>query len=108
MKKISVAKDITLLCRKAQTFPEGVAEAFQFLERAEPELRINTFYGLSRGNDKGGIDYWAAVEVKAEHQNKTEGLELKTLKAGTYASKIIEDFRSHIPASSVVIAKFLY
>jgi predicted transcriptional regulator YdeE len=90
----------------AHSFPEGVLAAFQFIEKANPEFRRRTFYGLSRGNRKGGIDYWAAVEQYADDKN-IKGLEKKTIMAGTYAAVTINDFRKNMSSIGATFDQLL-
>src|SRR4051812_19727768 len=90
-----ISNGIPVLCARASSFPEGVLNAFRFIEQANPEFCRRTFYGLSRGNRNGGIDYWAAVE---SHPGDTEmkGLEEKVIAPGHYAAVTIRDLRKNI------------
>lgn len=86
-----INKDVRLLCAKATSFPQGIMEAFARIEQANPDFCLRTFYGLSRGNRVGGIDYWACVE--AAEGEKHPSLEVHTVKAGRYLTTEVGNFR---------------
>ena len=65
-----IDKDVHLLRHRASSFPEGVLQAFKFIEQADPDFCRRTFYGLSRGTRDGGIVYWAAVEQKEKEDKR--------------------------------------
>jgi predicted transcriptional regulator YdeE len=90
-----IKNDIPVLCAKAATFPEGVLDAFRYIENADPAFCRRTFYGLSRGNKTGGIDYWAAVEAR-QGDKSIPGIDKKVIAAGNYAAVTINDFRKNI------------
>ena len=88
--------DIPVFCKMAGSFPDGVLDAFRHIEKKNPEFCRRTFYGLSRGNRSGGIDYWAAVERRPSDEENGLALETKTISKGTYAAVTINDFRQNI------------
>jgi hypothetical protein len=90
--------DVRLLCHQARSFPAGVLGAFKFIEQANPDFCRRTFYGLSRGNRNGGIDYWAAVEQLENKESELGGLEPKVLRRGRYASVTVKEFRRNLTA----------
>ncbi len=107
METTTIKTDITLLCAKAESFPNGVLAAFQLIENAAPEFKKRDFYGLSRGNREGGIDYWAAVEQKKPEEPEKTGFESKTIRSGKYATLKIKDFRKNIPEIGQAFTKLL-
>jgi len=102
-----IDKDVHLLRHQASSFPEGVLQAFQFIEQANPDFCRRTFYGLSRGTRDGGIAYWAAVEQKEKKEGDLPGLEPITLPKGKYASLEVREFMKNLTAISGAFEQLL-
>ena len=102
-----INNDIHVLCAKARSFPAGIMEAFSRIENADPAFCSRTFYGLSRGNSSGGIDYWAAVEQHEPGEKDKEGLATAVIKEGTYASIEVRNFREDTAAIGTAFRELL-
>ena len=98
MEKLKIEHDISLLYIPASSFPQGVLEAHQKLHALVVFDSKRRFFGLSRPEDAGGIEYKAAAEIMIAGEEKNLGLNQITLPRGTYLSLRINDFRKDIPA----------
>ncbi len=94
MKEQKIPADIPLLCAKATSFPDGILAAFRLIEDTDPEFCKRKFHGLSRGNQSGGIVYWACVEKRSPDET-LHGLENRIIKKGTYACREVRDFKKN-------------
>lgn len=86
--------DFNLICVKANSFPDGILEAFKTLERVVPNAMERDFYGISHGSENG-IVYWAAAKENYAGEAKALNLEQFTVKQGTYASETINNPMEH-------------
>jgi len=87
-----IEKDIPVLCAAAPSFPDGIMEAYDAIEKAFPDRKGRMFYGISKPNEQGVIVYKAAIEQKSAEEGKTSNLEAFTIPAGTYVSETVQDF----------------
>ena len=92
MKEIELKEDIKLLLVKAKSFPDGVVPAYQDLERAIGNPNGRHFFGISRGENGGGIIYWAGV-LPINGEEDRLGLEKFTVKKGSYVAEKLTDWR---------------
>lgn len=90
--------DITVMYVAATIFPAGVMDAFKTLHNLVPMGGSRKFFGLSRPEDGGGIQYKAAAEVQQPGEAEKLGLETLLLSKGEYISVTITDFMKDIQA----------
>jgi predicted transcriptional regulator YdeE len=91
-----LGKDVNVFYVKARSFPEGIASAFEQLQRLLRDAKGRQFYGLSRPNEKGVIEYKAAVEELKPDEGRDLGCERMVIKKGTYSGTVIRDYQKHI------------
>lgn len=84
MERHTVTADINLICVRATSFPHGIKEAFEKLEKIVPGVMKRTFYGISQGSENA-IVYWAATE-ESQAGEAAQALERFTIKKGNYAA----------------------
>lgn len=87
METIILENDIHLFCVKAASFPQGIMDAFDALERLAPGPRSH--FGISHGS-ANGIVYFAGTD-DATDELKKAGIPF-TVKKGTYRAVHIPDF----------------
>jgi hypothetical protein len=87
-----IEKPISVLRAKALTFPEGILAAYEQLDKALPNYQLRTHFGISHPNQKGEIQYWAAMAVLDADSGNTFGQEPFEIVSGNYASILIVDF----------------
>jgi len=90
--------DITVMYVAATTFPAGVMDAFKTLHRLVPMDGSRRFFGLSRPEGGGGIQYKAAAEMQEAGEAEKLGFETLVLRSGEYISVTITDFMKDIQA----------
>jgi 4-aminobutyrate aminotransferase-like enzyme len=95
MENFDIEKDITVVCMKATSFPEGVLAAHKKLHSIVPFSKERGYYGISHGNTEGGIIYMASAEIL---EGEKYDLATFTIKKGHYLSKILKDYQKDIPS----------
>ncbi len=98
MEKYILDNDITAMYISASSFPDGVLAAHQKLHSLIPFSTNRKYFGISQGNENGGIHYKAAAEQLSDGEAKEKGLETFVIKKGEYRSVIIHDYIQDIPA----------
>ncbi len=86
MEKYELQEDLHLLCERASSFPADIMGAHQRLHGKITPGQERKYYGLSRPDSDGSINYYAAVEELESDDAKKAGLEALTLKKGLYLS----------------------
>ena len=97
MDSFILGEDIHIMCVKADTFPDGIAAAFDKLHQTVPKNAVRRYFGVSRPENQG-IVYRAAAEILESGEAEKLGLETLTIKGGSYNTLYITDYRSHIDA----------
>lgn len=93
METYYLPEDIKLVCVTAKSFPDGVMEAFEKLEKLLPPDEGRNLYGISYPDKNYNIIYKASAESFGK-ETKNPGLENFTILSGTYISIYIADFMS--------------
>ncbi len=93
MEHYQLENDLTLFYAKANTFPEGVMDAYQRLHEWVKTPDTRNIYGISYFIP-GGIEYLAAAVEEYPGEGAVLGCETYLLPAGTYISEYVEDFRT--------------
>ena len=89
----SIPENINVVCVKAESFPQGIGDAWQKLFSILPNAQQRKLYGISYGNENGDIIYRAAAEEL--HGGEAEQLQLETfiIRNGEYISEVLNDWR---------------
>lgn len=93
MKTARLSRDLHLFCVPATSFPEGIGDAFQKLEKAAENAAGRTFFGVSHMGHDGRIVYKAAVPERHPGEGQQAGFESNVLKQGIYLTEAIDDWR---------------
>lgn len=92
MKELHLKEDISVIAVKAKSFPAGIVPAFTDLEQKVGGYRGRSVYGLSQGDGKRDIVYWACVQGIAGEKLPPD-CEWLNVKAGTYISEQLSNWR---------------
>ena len=95
MEKFILEKDIHLACIRANSFPAGIAEAQEKLQRLFDPQYGHSYYGVSYLYDDD-ILYLAGVEIENESAVMSPECERYTLQKGNYIMVFIPQFRNHL------------
>lgn len=107
MKKINLENNIQLVCIKATGFPEGILEAHKQIHNYcnEPE---RVFYGISRPNKDGIIEYFAGTEpLEAFKDASKMDLSIYVLKKGVYLCSEVEDYHKNLRKIGDIFNEFI-
>ena len=96
METYNLEKEIKVFCVAATSFPDGVLEAHQTLHSKIAFTTERKYFGISRPDNKGSIEYKAAAEELEEGELKKLGFEPFVIPKGKYLSLILKDFRKNI------------
>jgi predicted transcriptional regulator YdeE len=102
MEKLKLNNEIKIMCLEASSFPEGIQEAFNKLEEKINSTDDRILFGISHGNQNGGITYKAAAKEVFDGEAIQLGLEPFTIPKGTYLSETIINWRSNLKKLAVV------
>ena len=89
---------INTICIQADTFPEGIQDAYKRLEILVPDSSRRQHYGISYGDNGGRIIYKAAAEELHEGEAQQLGAESFTIEKGIYLTVTIKDWMKDIPS----------
>ncbi|WP_221391773.1 hypothetical protein [Dyadobacter sp. NIV53] len=92
MEQFEIKKEVRLICQQAESFPDGIMDAFSKLQASLPNCADRTWYGLSKP-DHGDIIYKAAVTELSDTEAEVNGFESFIVTSGTYLTKIVTDWR---------------
>jgi len=90
MEEKNIKNEIKALCITAQSFPEGISDAFEQIYSLMPS-KNRLLIGLSKPNRRGIIIYKAGFELLAG-ENVMKGLEEITIPSGNYLCNSIKGF----------------
>ena len=93
MAEYYIDRDIKVFYVTATSFPEGVGGAFQKLISFLPKPNERLLYGISYPNEKGIINYKAAVEESFPGEGEQNGCETFVIKKGKYWTELLPDWR---------------
>ena len=99
--------DITLLCLKADSFPDGVMAAWERLFSLLGSGEGRHAFGISWSDGKGGIIYKAAVAERFAGEAEQLGFESHIVKKGEYSSIFIPDFASDMQSFSRAFSELI-
>jgi len=98
MEDISIKKldELKLMYIEAETFPDGIKDSWDKLEKALDTIKERKFYGISKCIGKN-IIYRACVIPIDDNEPKRLGLETLTIPSNSYATKKLMNWSSQIP-----------
>jgi predicted transcriptional regulator YdeE len=91
-------ENLTIYCKKAESFPMGVKAAFKFMHSLVDFDPRRMQLGLSRLLPDGGMDYWAGSQELHEGEFQKHNLETITLPAGEYRYVVVKQYMEQISA----------
>lgn len=95
MENYTLENDVTLFYLHVKTFPKGIKEAFDKLDKmVDKEGRYP--YGISYKDANGKIQYKAAITQLYKGENEKYGCKNLTIKAGNYVSVTIFDWMKQL------------
>jgi hypothetical protein len=95
MEKYYLKNEINLACVPAKSFPGGVKESFEILEKMLSSTKDRNFCGISYPDINNNIIYKAAVEETYPGETEKLGVEPFTILNGIYNSIYIPDFMTN-------------
>ncbi|HZX74111.1 MAG TPA: transcriptional regulator [Cyclobacteriaceae bacterium] len=90
MNQFSLREDIRVLCVVAESFPEGISEAFQAIEKIVPDMTGRTLFGISSPVN-GVIVYKAAVTELFQGEGKKYNCESFVIPKGEYSIETLHN-----------------
>ncbi len=91
MEQYNIETDIQVMFLEAPKFPDDVPNTFTKLEQAILDKSERRYFGFSRPNRDGVIQYKACAEILNEDEEIKFGLKKMTIDAGQYASIFIKN-----------------
>ncbi|MCE1188308.1 MAG: transcriptional regulator [Ignavibacteria bacterium] len=95
MIEFDFGNDITTLCIIAESFPDGISDAYQKLNTLVPVNPERRCFGYSRP-ENGKIVYRAMAEQLQSDQGEQYGCEIFTIPAGRYTGKKVENYHENL------------
>lgn len=93
MKEYTFTEDVALIAVTAQSFPEGIGEAFNTLMRMLPNSQVRVFFGISYPGQEGGMIYKAAVSQAFDEESEQYDCETYVLSKGKYLTETVKNWR---------------
>lgn len=94
MERFFLDRDIPVFYVTANSFPEGITEAHERLDRLLPANDKRTFFGISRP-EGNAIVYRVAVEEVNAGEGGSLGCNTMTIQKGAYISMTVSDYIKH-------------
>lgn len=98
METITLQTDIHVLCVQAETFPNGIMQAYQTLGERLLTNPNRLHYGLSHGTPTGEVIYFAAAEQLQPNEPMELNLIPKIIPAGNYACITVLNYMQNLPS----------
>jgi hypothetical protein len=92
--------DIRLCCIPAESFPDGVMDAYRKLNTIFPDYQSRRIFGIAWPDGQGSMIYKAALEEAYPGEAGEIGTETYVVKKGEYLGLVIRDFMNDIPSIS--------
>ena len=96
MDSFILGEDIEVVCLKATSFPDGIRSAHENLHRELPFNENRRYFGISRRDENGVVEYKAAAELLLT--DRVPRLQKFTIKGGSYNTYYINNYREKIGA----------
>ena len=96
MEKYKIAEDFKTFGVRVKTFPTGIGEAFDKLNKELEKGMNRAWYGISWMDDKGNVIYYAnSAELFPGEADKYE-YETLVIEKGDYYSEGVKNWRSNL------------
>lgn len=92
METLTLDKDITVFYITATSFPDGITEAHEKLHALVPFSTSRNYFGISRPENNGAIEYKAAAEELVPGEAKKWNLPTMHIKKGSYKASNITNY----------------
>lgn len=99
--------DIALLCMKANSFPDGITNAFDRLSQVIGGVEGRKLYGISFGSKNGETIYKAAAEQLDDREAAELKLETFLVKKGEYVGARVINYPDHMESIGKTFQKLL-
>lgn len=100
-------RDVLLACEQAYSFPEGISEAMENLQKKIHNKDSIQLYGISRPEEKKGIIYYSCAAIESEEEAKKYNLKFRTIKAGVYYAIDVQNFHRDLTSIGKAFEKIL-
>ena len=107
MKIVNIPNDIHTLTIKAKSFPQGIGEAHETIQRLFPYAKQRRYFGMS-SPEKGIIVYKAATEQMSGDNDQAPGVEKFVIEKGDYISLTVTNFVKNPMAVSEAFEKLIH
>jgi len=107
MESITLDSDIKVFFITAKSFPEGIIEAHEKLQRLVPFSKGRKYFGISRPEGNQGIVYRGAAEELGEGEAEKLNCDTLILQKGRYISLTIKDYTKDIQSIDQAFKKLL-
>lgn len=98
--------DLLLAACRAESFPDGIKDAWERLEARMPSLKGRRFYGLTTC-EGGGLMYYAAVQVASEEEAAALGFPMIHVKGGRCARVKVMDWPNRVEEIGAIFAELM-
>lgn len=92
MEQFEIKQDIPIFYVEAESFPEGIERSHQALRGLLDHTVSRRYFGVSRPNSHGIIEYKAAAEELQAGEGRNFHCKTMILKKGTYYSIYLENY----------------
>ncbi len=92
------SEDLTIYCKKAESFPMGVMAAFKYMHSLVDFDPERMQLGLSKPLPDGGMDYWAGSQELHVGEFQKHNLETMVIPAGEYQYISVTGYMQNIPS----------
>lgn len=107
MENHKIEKDISIFYVNAESFPDGILDAFEKLHIHFPFSSERRFFGLSRQENGKEIVYKAAAEVKSQDEVQKYKFDTMIIPKGNYLAETIYNFKENIPLMGTTFDELL-
>ena len=107
METFVLDRDINVLCVTAKSFPDGIMDAHERLRELVPSYQQRNYFGISRPEGHGVIQYHAAIEESFPGEGTSLGCKTIILKKGNYHYLTVTDYMNNLPKIGPAFEKIL-
>lgn len=105
--RFTLENDIRVFCITAESFPDGIMDAFHKVHSLVPTSNKRRNFGISRADKNGNIIYKAALEEISRDETEIAGCETFIIKSGEYESVLIKDFMKDVKSIGDTFRKLI-
>lgn len=107
LKEFHLGTSIKTFYVEAASFPDGIQAATEKLHNMLPATQGRTFYGISRPNRNGVIEYKSAVAESFDGEAEKYGCDTLIIPAGNYITTTMMNWKQNIPQIQTVFNELL-